>query len=204
MRKLVVCNIMSLDGYYEGPGKNVMDLFAYRFGDYPDDDSFDKYNAERLSAADIMLVGHKSYEGFVSYWPTLADTADANPAERQVSKYMNAVEKVVVSSSLPVKASNPWRDKTRVISPGESHNEIAKLKKQDGKDIVIFASRLLWNDLIAHGLVDELHLMISPVILNDGTPIFTSDPKVSLNLLEARTWDKSGLALVRYKVFSKR
>jgi hypothetical protein len=63
MRKLIVSNIMSLDGYYEGPGKNVMDLFAYRW-DYPTDESFDTYNVQRLRAADTLLLGRVSYEGF--------------------------------------------------------------------------------------------------------------------------------------------
>ncbi len=57
MRKLIVSNIVSLDGYYEGPSKNVMDLFGYRFGAYMADKSFDAYNAERLRAADTLLLG---------------------------------------------------------------------------------------------------------------------------------------------------
>lgn len=67
MRKLVVSNIASLDGYHEGPGKNVMDLFDCRFGAYPADDSFDAYNAERLRAAGTLLLGRASYEGVSSY-----------------------------------------------------------------------------------------------------------------------------------------
>jgi dihydrofolate reductase len=79
MRKLIVSNIVSLDGYYEGPSKNVMDLFGYRFGAYPADESFDAYNAERLRAADTLLLGRTSYEGFKSYWPPVADDPDARP-----------------------------------------------------------------------------------------------------------------------------
>ena len=60
MRKLIVTNAMSLDGYYEGPGKDVMALFAYRWA-YPTDESFDAYNAERLRAADTLLLGRVSY-----------------------------------------------------------------------------------------------------------------------------------------------
>jgi hypothetical protein len=63
MRKLIVSNIVSLDGYYEGPSKNVMDLFGYRFEAYPADESFDAYNAQRLRAADTLLLGRISYEG---------------------------------------------------------------------------------------------------------------------------------------------
>jgi hypothetical protein len=66
MRKLIVCNLMSLDGFYEGPGKNVMDLFAYRLESYPMDESFDAYNAERLRAAGTLLLGRTSYDP--AYW----------------------------------------------------------------------------------------------------------------------------------------
>jgi hypothetical protein len=68
MRKLIVCNIISLDGYYEGPGKDVMPLFDYRREVYPMDESFDLYNAERLRAAGTLLLGRTSYEGFKSFW----------------------------------------------------------------------------------------------------------------------------------------
>jgi dihydrofolate reductase len=76
-RKLIVCNAMSLDGYYEGPDKNVMDLFDYRFEAYPADESFDAYNAERLRAADTLLLGRTSYNGFKGFWPPVADDSDA-------------------------------------------------------------------------------------------------------------------------------
>ena len=67
MRKLVVCNLTSLDSYYEGPGKDVMALFDYRREGYPADESFDAYNAERLRPADTLLLGRNSYEGFKGY-----------------------------------------------------------------------------------------------------------------------------------------
>jgi len=199
MRKLIVTNIMSLDGYYEGPGKNVMDLFAYRMKDYPDDETFDVYNAERFSTASTMLVGHQSYVGFMGYWPPLADDPKAGSVEREVSRYMNAIDKVVISDGLTVQESDPWQN-TRVIDPKDTHKEIAKLKEEDGKDIVVFASHYLWNDLLAHGLVDELHLMISPVIAGGGTPIFVEKPDVSLHLIDTRTWEGSATPVLCYRV----
>jgi hypothetical protein len=69
MRKLVVFNLVSMDGYYEAPDKNVMPLFDYRREAYPTDESFDAYNVERLCAADTLLLGRTSYEGFKGYWP---------------------------------------------------------------------------------------------------------------------------------------
>jgi len=72
MRKLIVSNIMSLDGYYQGPGENVMVL--------PLDEAFDAYNAERLRAADTLLLGHTTYDGFKSFWPSVADDPNFTPA----------------------------------------------------------------------------------------------------------------------------
>jgi dihydrofolate reductase len=200
MRKLIVCNIMSLDGYYEGPGQNVMALFDYRWA-YPMDESFDVYNAERLRAADTLLLGRTSYEGFKGFWPSVADDPSPRwtPTHREISRLDNAIDKVVVSDSLTPEQTSPWRN-TRIVRRADAHEQIAKLKRQPGKDILVFGSHILWNDLLAHGLVDELHLMIGPVVVGAGTPIFVGQPPVSLRLIDARTWDGSGIVLVRYEV----
>ena len=92
MRKLIVSNIMSLDGYYEGLGENVMVL--------PMDEAFDAYNAERLRAADTLLLGRTTYDGFKGFWPYMADDPNATPAQREISRLDNAIDKVVISDTM--------------------------------------------------------------------------------------------------------
>lgn len=191
MRKLVVCNMVSLDGYYEGPGGDVMAL--------PFDEGFDDYNAERLRATDTLLLGRKSYEGFKSYWPPVADDPDAPPVERQISRLNTAIDKVVVSDSLTADQTAPWHN-TRIVSRADAHQQITELKSGAGRDILVFGSHTLWNDLLAHGLVDEMHLMIGAGVLGAGTPAFEGRPPVSLRLVDTRTWEGSSLVLVRYAV----
>jgi dihydrofolate reductase len=198
MRKLIVSNAMSLDGYYEGPGKNVMALFDYRW-DYPTDESFDAYNAERLRAADTLLLGRVSYDGFKSFWPSVADDPNATPLQREISWLNNAIDKVVISDSLTSEQTAPWHN-TRIIRRAEAHAQIAELKRQTSRDILVFGSHTLWRDLLAHDLVDELHLMIGPVVIGAGTPVFDGPPKASLRLIDTRKWDGSGNVLVQYEV----
>jgi dihydrofolate reductase len=191
MRKVIVCNIISLDGYYAGPGGDVMAM--------PFDLGFSDYNAERLRAADTLLLGRISFEGFKSYWPPVADDPDAPPVEREISRLNGAIEKVVVSDSLTPDQTGPWHN-SRIVRRGDAHEEIARLKSGPGRDILVFGSHTLWNDLLAHGLVDELHLMVGAGVLAGGTPAFTTRPPASLRLIDTRTWEGSGLVLIRYAV----
>jgi dihydrofolate reductase len=191
MRKLIVCNIVSLDGFFSGPGDNVMAL--------PFDAGFSDYNAERLRAADTLLLGRKSFEFFRAYWPAVAEDASQPPVEREISRLNTAIEKVVVSDSLKPEQASGWGP-TRVVRRAEAHAEIAALKARPGQEILVFGSHVLWNDLLAAGLVDELHLMIGAGVVGEGVRAFESRPPGSLRLLDSRAFDGSSLLLTRYAV----
>jgi dihydrofolate reductase len=196
MRKLIVTNIVSLDGYYEGPGGNVMVL--------PMDHSFDSYNAERLRESDTLLLGRNSYELFKGFWPTVADNPEASPDQQEISRLDNAIDKVVVSDTLTPDETEPWHETTRIVSRAHARKEVAELKQGRGKDILVFGSRTLWNDLFAAGLVDELHLMVGPVVVGSGTPAFDSEVASPLRRLDTRTWEGSDNLLVSYAASARR
>jgi dihydrofolate reductase len=191
VRKLIVCNIISLDGFYSGPGGNVMVM--------PFDAGFSDYNAERLRAADTLLLGRTSYEGFRSYWPRVAEDMSQPAVEREISRLNAAIEKVVISNRLKPDKIEGWGP-TRIVRRANAHAEVAALKRGPGRDILMFGSHILWNDLLAAGLVDELHLMIGPGVVGEGVRAFEVRPPGSLRLLDTRTFDGSSLLLVRYAV----
>jgi dihydrofolate reductase len=196
MRSVIVCNIMSVDGYYEGPGRNMMVLNM--------DSAFDAYNLERIQAAGTVLLGAASFEGFSSYWPGIADApADPDnraldPTNREISRVYNTLPKVVVSDSYTVPAGNPWQHQTTVVARDGVRGWLESARTEEAGDILVFGSRTMWNGLLRDGLVDELHLMVSPNAVGTGTPIL--DTAVDLDLLETRRFPGSSNVLLRYAV----
>ncbi len=107
-----------------------------------------------------------------------------------------------MSDSLTRGDTAPWTDTTTIVSRANARRAVADLKDQPGKDILIFGSRTLWNDLLAAHLVDELHLMIGATVLGGGTPTFGVQPVPPLCLTDTRRRDGSDNVLLRYAVMS--
>ena len=194
MRTVLVTNIVSLDGYYAGRDGNPLVLNM--------DAAFDAYNLERMRSAGTILLGRRSFEMFSSYWPTIAEAPEdptnraVSPINREFSRRYDTVPKLVVSDSLEVPADNPWHDTTEVVPRVAITSRLPAERASNGGDIVIFASRTMWNPLLENGVVDELHLMVGPNAIRAGIPLF--DAPTQLSLIEGRRLDRSDNALVRY------
>ena len=195
MRKIIVFNIISLDGYHTGPGNDVSVMFPMM------GKVFDAYNAELLRTADVFLVGRVSFELFQSFWPKVAENPTSDewtPEQREIVQEGKSVNTIVVSDTL----TGNWPD-IRIIRRADAYQQIVELKRQTGKDILMTGSRTLWNDLLAHDLIDEIHLMIGNVVLGEGVPVFVGKPDVTLRLIDIRRWEDSDNVLLRYEVRHK-
>jgi dihydrofolate reductase len=166
--KLTVTTFLSLDNVYQCPGAPDEDGTGYEYGGwtapYADEDS-GKFVVAHFANADAFLLGRKTYEIFANYWPRVTDE------DHPIAAPLNRMPKHVVTSTL---TSLDWHNSTPVT--GNLADEVAKLKAQPGRELQVHGSGQLVQALIADGLVDELRLMIFPVILGTGKQLFPRQP----------------------------
>jgi dihydrofolate reductase len=177
MRKVIMWDMVSVDGFFEAPGHDIS-WFVF-------EDEISDYITETQKNADLLLFGRVTYEMMASYWPT---------AEGQIADFMNKIDKVVFSRGLK---SADWNN-TRLVAD-DVPGEVARLKRQAGGDIFVFGSADLASTLVTNGLVDEYRLGINPVLLGTGTPLFKGGfERTGLTLTRA-TPLKSGVVILHYQ-----
>lgn len=159
-RKLIVSDYTSLDGVVQDPVGMENSGLGDWVGPFSRGPRGDDIMHEQLWAADIVLLGRTTYEGFAPVWPAIKD--EAGFADR-----LNAMPKLVASTTL----KNPEWTNTSVIS-GDVMGKVRTLKAEDGGDILVYGSAKLVHGLLAEGLVDEIALMIYPTVLGRGTRLF--------------------------------
>jgi dihydrofolate reductase len=182
MRKIFAFIMTTLDGYYEGPNQE--------FDFWVVDEEFNRFALEQLDEVDTLLFGRVTYQGMAAYWPTPAGEQD----DPRVAARMNGLSKIVVSRTLD-KAE--WVN-TQLMN-GDVATELTTLKEQPGKDIAILGSSDLTASLLHTGLLDEVRIMVNPVVLGAGKSVFrTAGERAGLNLLKSQPFN-SGNVLLYYQ-----
>ena len=174
MRKVILHMMVSLDGFIEGPNKEL-DWHAW-------DDEMEKYADDLLSTVGAILLGRVAYQLFADYWPSAKDS---------ITPKMNNLPKIVFSKTLE---KVEWKN-SRLVKYNIAE-EIQKLKQQPGKDLVLFGGAGIASTFIKLGLIDEYRIIVNPVVLGRGNPLFNGlKDKLNLKLLKTKTYSSGNVIL---------
>jgi dihydrofolate reductase len=178
MAKLIMWNLMTLDGFVEGPNRDIswhLDVWG---------EELEQLSIEQLKAAGGLLFGRVTYQLMANHWPN---------ATGEVADFMNASRKYVFSRTL---TKSDWNN-TQLFG-ADVPDTIARLKRENAKDIFLFGSADLAASLIPHGLIDEFRIAVNPIILGGGTPLFKQGERLKLKLLDSRPLS-TGIVILRYQ-----
>ena len=177
MRKVILSMMVSVDGFIEGPNREI-DWFVW-------DEEMAKYAIDLLDSMDTILFGRMTYELMASFWPT------ATTEDPIITDAMNNLPKIVFSKTLEKVG---WKN-SRLVSE-VIPEEVMKMKKQPGKDMVIFGSGSIVSTFTQLGLIDEYRIIVNPVVLGKGNPLFKGiKDKLNLKLLETKTFSCGNVIL---------
>jgi dihydrofolate reductase len=186
MRKIIVFNLVTVDGLFAGPNGEI------NWHNY--DDEMGMFSLEQMKSLGALIFGKKTYELMANYWPT----PDGIKSEPVVAGIMNNIPKIVFSKTLKEVKDGPiWKNVTvfHELKP----EEIIKMKEQEGGDIAIFGSGTIVQQLTNFGLIDEYRLIVNPLILGKGKPLFKDiKKKLNLRLINTRIF-KNGNVLLCYQ-----
>jgi dihydrofolate reductase len=183
MRKLIVSEFVTLDGVIEAPGGEPGHPHSGWVFDFMSPEQ-EQYKLEEVREAEALLLGRKTYEGFAAAWPERGG---------EFAEKMNAMPKYVASTSL----RDPEWNNTSMLE-GDVARAVSELKRADGGPLLVAGSRTLLHTLLGEALVDELRLMVFPVILGSGARWYPESPeKTKLQLVDSRAF-ASGVVVQTY------
>jgi dihydrofolate reductase len=191
MRKVIASEFVTLDGIMEDPS------WTFQFSS----EEQEKFKFDELAASDALLLGRVTYEGFAAAWPDMLEQYEG-PRRAALGEYadmMNGYPKYVVSTTL--KEPLEWNNSQLI--KGNVAEEVSRLKRQPGEDILIFGSGDLAHTLMRHDLIDEYRLMLFPVVVGNGKRLFgdRSETKI-LRLVETTTF-ASGVVVLSYQLVGR-
>lgn len=190
MRKITMLEHVSLDGYLAGP-RGEMDWISVG------DEMWD-FVDPLTDNADAAIFGRRTYEMMLSYWPTAGDGPNASAHDKNHSRWLNDATKVLVSSSTQ-DASWAGRDNVTVVRD-DLAGRMQALKQQPGKGMLLIGSVSVARALIGEGLIDEYRLMLNPVVLGEGMPLYPdSGARQQLELVESKALSNGVVALTYVK-----
>jgi dihydrofolate reductase len=189
VRKLIVTEWISLDGFVSGPNDD-MSYVGESFNE-----EMGKYEFDIVTQSDTLVLGRLTYESFAGSWPYVPDKPGVDEGEKAYAQQLNAMRKMVFSTTLK---SAEWAGSQlfRQIDP----EQIKSAKQEEGKDMLIYGSASIIQQLTNLGLIDEYQLLVHPVLLGGGKPLFKDvKEKRKLRLVSARPFT-SGVVLMTYQV----
>ncbi len=175
MGRLIMWNLITLDGYFEGEKNWDLDFHEIVWGH-----ELEKLSIDQLEKAEALLFGRVTYEGMAAHWQT---------AKGVIADHMNSIKKIVCSTTLK---SADWNNS--ILVKDNIPQQVAEIKSKSQKDIYIFGSSILSETLIRENLIDEYRICIVPVILGKGRPMFPSGlPETKLKLSSSRSLENGGI-----------
>jgi dihydrofolate reductase len=185
MRRVILQEFVSLDGLAAGP-KNSVDFVPRAT---KGDRSFGHEQVELIDSVDTILMGSVTYRMFSGYWPNVT-----NGEEKPFADKVNATRKIVFSSTLSSAPWGAWEE--AAVVRGSAAKAVASLKQQSGKDLVLWGSISVAQALMTAGLIDEFRLVLCPVVLGEGRPLFRDGADTyELRFRDAKTFDKGAVLL---------
>jgi dihydrofolate reductase len=198
MRRLILETQVSIDGFIAGINGNTDWMIWNWSPDWTWDAELQSYHTQLTKSADCILLSRQmAEEGFNAHWQKVTE----NPLDARFSfaKHITDTRKIVFSETINRSTQIPGGWHKTEIANGNFIDAVKQLKNQDGKDIIVYGGSTFVASLIRAGLIDEFHLLVNPVALGQGLPIFnTLDNKQDMKLIKANSY-KCGIVLLHYK-----